>query len=79
MPHVLVQLHPGRTEDQKKGLAEGITRVVMEIAKCEEQSVSVAIEEIEPSQWAEKVYRPNILNQEALLYKRPGYNPFQSE
>lgn len=79
MPHVLVQLHPGRTEDQKKSLAEEITRVVMEIAKCEAKSVSVAIEEVEPSEWAEKVYRPNILNKEAILYKRPGYNPFQSE
>jgi 4-oxalocrotonate tautomerase len=76
MPHVIIKLYPGRTEDQKKLLAEAITKDVVAIAKCEEKSVSVAIEEIDPTQWAEKVYRPDILDNEANLYKKPGYNPF---
>jgi len=76
MPHVIVKLYPGRTEDQKKRLAETITKDVVAIAKCEEKSVSVAIEDVEPSQWAEKVYRPDILDNESNLYKKPGYNPF---
>jgi 4-oxalocrotonate tautomerase len=76
MPHVIVKLYPGRTEDQKKRLAEAITKEVVAIAKCEEKSVSVAIEEVESSQWAEKVYRPDILDNGANLYKKPGYNPF---
>lgn len=76
MPHVIVKIYPGRTEDQKKRLAEALTKDVAAIAKCEEKSVSVAIEEVEPSQWAEKVYRPDILDNEANLYKKPGYNPF---
>ncbi|MGA3086810.1 MAG: tautomerase family protein [Thermodesulfobacteriota bacterium] len=76
MPHVIVKLYPGRTEDQKKHLAEAITKDVVAVAKCEEKSVSVAIEEIEPSQWAEKVYRPDILDNKVNLYKKPGYNPF---
>jgi len=77
MPHVIVKMYTGRTEDQKNQLAEAITRDVVEIAKCEEKSVSVAIEEVDPSQWPEKVYRPDILNNEANLYKKPGYNPFK--
>ena len=76
MPHVIVKLYPGRTEEQKNHLAEAITKDVMAIVQCEEKSVSVTIEEIEPSQWAEKVYRPEILNNEINLYKKPGYNPF---
>jgi 4-oxalocrotonate tautomerase len=76
MPHVIVKLYPGRTEDQKNRLAEAICKDVVEIANCEKKSVSVAIEEVEPSQWAEKVYRPDILDNEANLYKKPGYNPF---
>ena len=75
MPHVIVKLYPGRTEEQKRRLAEAITKDVMTIALCEEKSVSVAIEEIDPDQWAEKVYRPEILEREAGLYKKPGYNP----
>lgn len=77
MPHVIVKLLPGRTEDQKKRLAEAITRDVMAIAECEEKVVSVSFEEIERSEWAEKVYRPDILNNQDRLYKKPGYNPFQ--
>lgn len=76
MPYVIIKLYPGRTEEQKKDLAEKITKNVVSIAKCEEKSVSVAIEEIAPNKWAEKVYRPDIINNQDKLYKRPGYNPF---
>ena len=79
MPHVIIKLHPGRTEDQKKRLAEAVTRESMEIAVCEEKTVSVAFEEVEPSEWAEKVYRPDIMGNEARLYKKPGYNPFEGK
>jgi 4-oxalocrotonate tautomerase len=77
MPHVIVKLLPGRTEDQKNRLAEAITRDLMDIVVCEEKSVSVAFEEVEKDQWAERVYRPDILEKSSLLYKKPGYNPFQ--
>ena len=77
MPHVIIKLYPGRTVDQKSQLAEAIAKDVAEIAVCKETSVSVAIEEIEESDWAETVYRPDILEKEDTLYKKPGYNPFQ--
>lgn len=78
MPHIIVKLYPGRSEDQKMRLAEAITKSVMEIAQSEEKSVSVAFEEIDPAEWPEKVYRPDILGNEARLYKKPGYNPFEA-
>jgi len=77
MPHIIVKLYPGRTEEQKKRLADEIVRDVVEIAKCAEKSVSVAIEEVHPDDWAETVYKPDILNSAHTLYKEPGYNPFQ--
>jgi 4-oxalocrotonate tautomerase len=77
MPHVIVKLLPGRSEPQKTRLAEEIVKDVVAIAKCEEKSVSVAIEEIKPEDWAEKVYRPDVLNRPEKLYKKPGYNPFE--
>jgi 4-oxalocrotonate tautomerase len=76
MPHVTVKLYPGRSEQQKTRLAEEIVKDVVTIAKCEKKSVSVAFEEINPEDWAEKVYRPDILNSQQRLYKKPGYNPF---
>lgn len=72
MPHVIVKLYPGRSEQQKARLAEEIVKDLVAIAKCEEKSVSVAIEEIKPEDWAEKVYRPDILNSPEKLYKEPG-------
>jgi 4-oxalocrotonate tautomerase len=77
MPHVIVKLYPGRSELQKTRLSEEIVKDVVAIAKCEEKSVSVAIEEIKPEDWAEKVYRPDILDNQKRLYKKPGYNPFK--
>jgi len=77
MPHVIVKLYPGRSEQQKARLADEIVRDVVAIVKCEEKSVSLAIEEIKPEDWAEKVYRPDILNNQKRLYKKPGYNPFK--
>jgi 4-oxalocrotonate tautomerase len=77
MPHVIVKLLPGRSEQQKTRLAEEIVKNVVDIAKCEEKSVSVAIEEIKSEDWAEKVYRPDILDNQKRLYKKPGYNPFK--
>ena len=74
MPHVIVKLWPGRSEQEKKQLADAIVKDVVTYAKCSEDSVSVAIEEIKPSDWAEKVYKPDILNKKDKLYKKPGYS-----
>jgi len=77
MPHIIVKLYPGRSEPQKKQLADEIVKDVTAIAKCESISVSVAFEEIEPADWPEKVYKPDILDKSKTLYKKPGYNPFR--
>ncbi len=77
MPHVIVKLYPGRSEEQKIKLTDEIVKDVVAIAKCDEKSVSVAFEEIEKEDWAEKVYKPDILNKKGSLYKEPGYNPFK--
>jgi len=76
MPHIIIKLYPGRSEEQKRQLTEKIIADAMEALKCEEKTLSVAIEEIAPEDWPEKVYRPDILDREELLYKKPGYNPF---
>lgn len=73
-PHVIVKLYPGRSEQQKKKLAEAIVKDVVSIIKCGEESVSVSIEEVAPGDWAEKVYKPDILNKQNTLYKKPGYS-----
>jgi 4-oxalocrotonate tautomerase len=73
MPHVIVKLWPGKSEQQKVRLAEEIAKDVTKILNYGEESVSVAIEEVEPQDWAEKVYQPDIVNNSEKLYKKPGY------
>ena len=77
MPHVIVKLYPGRSEEQKTKLSDEIVKDVVAIANCDEKDVSVAFEEIEKEDWAEKVYRPDILHKKDNLYKLPDYNPFE--
>jgi len=79
MPHVIVKLYPGRSEEQKKLLAREIVKSVREIAVCEEKSVSVAFEEVAPADWAENVYKPDIIDNKKNLVVTPGYNPFQKK
>jgi 4-oxalocrotonate tautomerase len=73
MPHVIVKLWPGKSERQKSRLAEEIVKDVMNVLNYGDESVSVAIEEVEPQDWAEKVYKPDIVNNSDRLYKKPGY------
>lgn len=74
MPHVIVKLWPGQSEQQKQRLAEKITRDVMEVLGHGEESVSVAFEEVEPRDWAEKVFKPDIVSKPEQVYKKPGYD-----
>lgn len=76
MPHVIVKVYAGKTEEQKTKLAEAVTRAVTSTLGSSEASVSVAIEEIAKERWPEDVYRPDIL-ESANIYKKPGYNPFE--
>ena len=73
MPHVIVKLWPGKSEEQKRRLADAISKDVMNILNYGEESVSLAIEEVSSKSWAEKVYKPDILDNSDKLYKKPGY------
>ncbi len=74
MPHVILKLWPGKSEQQKTRLAERIAKDVMDVLHYGEESVSVSIEEVASEDWAEKVYKPDILNGPGKLYKKPGYS-----
>ena len=73
MPHVIVKMWPGRTEQQKQKLAERITKDIMEEFNCGEDHVSVAMEEVSQDNWKEQVYKPEIIGTKMKLYKQPGY------
>ena len=74
MPHVIVKLWPGKSEQQKNRLADRIAKDVMDVFNYGEESVSVGFEEINPQDWKERVYQPDIRGKWDKLYKKPGYD-----
>ncbi len=75
MPHVIVKLASGRTDAQKTTIADALTQALIATAGCTEDDVSVAIEDVDPKQWVEAVYKPDILGKPVTLFKQPGYDP----
>jgi 4-oxalocrotonate tautomerase len=75
MPHVIIKLARGRSDEQKAKLAEAVTKAVTDYARVPDSAVSVAIEDVDPDRWTEEVYRPDIQGHWDQLYKKPGYEP----
>jgi 4-oxalocrotonate tautomerase len=69
MPHIIVKLYPGRTEEQKKELADELTKTVMKVLNSKETSISVGIEDVSPADWTEKVQKPDIDAKPNTIYK----------
>jgi 4-oxalocrotonate tautomerase len=75
MPHVIIKMYVGKSDEQKAELASAVTKAVMASTGHGEEAVSVSVEDVEPADWTEKVYRPDINSKPELLYKKPDYNP----
>ncbi|CAN7643706.1 MULTISPECIES: tautomerase family protein [Rhizobium/Agrobacterium group] len=73
MPHIVIKAMAGRSEEQKKRLAQAIARDVVDILECDEASVSVAFEDVASGRWKDEVYLPDIQGHRDRLYKKPGY------
>jgi 4-oxalocrotonate tautomerase len=75
MPHVIVKLYAGKTEQQKSDLAAKIAAAVTEVMGSKDSTISVAVEEFDPADWKDKVYTPDITQKAGTLVKKPGYAP----
>ncbi|RXD07464.1 4-oxalocrotonate tautomerase [Sphingomonas sp. UV9] len=73
MPHVIVKLWPGKSDDQKCRLADAIARDVTDILGYGDDAVSILFDEVAPGDWAERVHEPEILGRWNDLAKQPGY------
>jgi 4-oxalocrotonate tautomerase len=73
MPHVIVKLRAGRSDHQKRALAQAVTYAISSALGSAEDSVSVANEDVQPSDWRSQIYEPDILGKPGTLIKKPGY------
>ena len=73
MPHIIVKLWPGKSDQQKALLTRGILDGTMRVLGYSEDAISVAFEEVAPGEWDQRVHQPEIVGKWAQLTKRPGY------
>ena len=74
MPHVDIKCFPGRTDEQKRECAAQIAEAIANTLGCETSSVSVAIKDVEQSEWKDEVWDKYIIPDKQCMYKMPGYS-----
>jgi len=52
MPKLHLEMHPGRTADQKRAFVREVTRVAVETLKCPPESLDIIITEVARDHWA---------------------------
>lgn len=73
MPHIIIKLYPGRTEDQKKAMAEAVGEAVIRSLNADPKTISVDIQEVPSEEWKESVYDVDIRPRMDHLWIKPGY------
>lgn len=73
MPHITIQMYPGRDDETKQKLAEAIVNTASKELQRGKEHFSVSIEDIPQEEWKERVYN-NITDPENKnVFIRPGY------
>ena len=74
MPHVDIKCFPRElSEEQKTALAADITDVLIRHLNTKDGSVSVALNQVQQSDW-QQVWDSEIAPQMEQLIKKPGYS-----
>lgn len=74
MPHVDIKCFPRDLNDeQKTALAADITGVLIRHLNTKDRSVSVALNQVQESDW-QQVWDSEIAPQMETLIKKPGYS-----
>ncbi|HDG1691083.1 TPA: tautomerase PptA [Kluyvera georgiana] len=74
MPHVDIKCFPrDLSDEQKTALAADITEVLIRHLNTKDRSVSVALNQVQESDW-QQVWDNEIAPQMATLIKKPGYS-----
>lgn len=73
MPHIVVKMYKGRTEEQKSELAKALVETAVRVTGRGAEHFSVAVEDYEPEMWTDEVYDKEIVAKQDTLYVKPGY------
>jgi len=77
VPHVVVKLWPGKSEQQKTRLAQEITDSVMSVLNYGTQSVRLGLRKSNRRSGRRRCTAPISKPNGTSSYKKPGYNPLE--
>ena len=72
MPHITVQMFPGRDDGKKRELAGRLAETAARVLGVPEALVSVSIRDVSEEDWDEKVYDV-FMREKEFLYRGPDY------
>ncbi len=73
MPHIVVKMYKGRTNEQKSELAKALVETAVKVTGRGAEHFSVAVEDYDPEIWTEEVYDKEIVEKIDTVYVKPGY------
>ena len=71
MPHITIQMYPGRSGELKKELAEALLDAAAKTLQREKSHFSVSVEDVPQDEWKEKVYDKVLTDDNTVI--KPGY------
>lgn len=73
MPHITVQMYPGRSDELKAKLAKVLAETASKELERGIEHFSVSIEDVPQDEWTEKVYKKAADPDNKDVFVRPGY------
>ncbi len=73
MPHITIQMYPGRDDETKQKLADAIVKTASEQLNRGKEHFSVSIEDIPQEEWKERVYNKVVDPNNKDVFVKPGY------
>ena len=73
MPHITVQMYPGRDDKLKKEVADAVAQAASKALGREIEHFSVSIEDVPQDEWKERVYDKVADPSNKNVFVKPGY------
>ncbi|MBP5577359.1 MAG: tautomerase family protein [Treponema sp.] len=73
MPHITVQMYPGRDDKLKKEVADAVAQAASKALGREIEHFSVSIEDVPQDEWKERVYDKVADSSNKNVFVKPGY------
>lgn len=72
MPHIVVKLWPGHSEEEKVAMTHALVEAASRTLHAQPEWFTVGVEEVSPEVWEAKVVAPEINGKADTLYFRQG-------